>query len=151
MIKTQPFTRTHTIFRFLQERDVEKVAAASKRHASTLTAAHPRAVISDASVSEQVWQDSTECSLNNLLKCSEGPSVCVGKTAEVEVNLRTRVQMYIDKFSDFELSVGGPFYLPIPDHLLVNEAERPKFEAMCSVLLVNALHMRRLCKIRGKA
>ena len=143
--------KTHTVFRLLQERDVEKVAAASKRHARNSTAGRPGAGSSEARDSEHVMQDSTQCNLGNLLKCSDGPSASVGKSAEDKVSLRRRPQMYIDKFSDFELSVGGPFYLPIPDHLLVNEAERPKFEAMCSVLLVNALHMRRLCKIRGKA
>ena len=50
-------------------------------------------------------------------------------------SLRIRVQEYLDNFPSHVIGKGGPFFLPIPASLLLSESERPKFQAMCEVLV----------------
>ena len=133
--------KQHMVFRFLQEREVAAICSVSKRHAKVVKASHSGAVLNEA-FDDVLQQGCTESTLtDSKVHNSEGPSVCKVAASDV-TGLIPRAKSYIDCFSDFQLSLGGQFFLPIPDHLLINEAERPEFEAMCSVA-VNARRMHR--------
>lgn len=133
--------KQHSVFRFLQEREVAAVGLVSKRHADIVKASHSGTVLDEA-YDDELPHVCTESSLSGSKAHKfEGPSVCK-VTASDANSLITRAKSYIDCFSDFQFSLGGLFFLPIPDHLLINEAERPEFEAMCSVAM-NARRMHR--------
>ena len=49
-------------------------------------------------------------------------------------SLSARAREYLDNFPSHGVKQGGPFYLPVPAEVLLSEAERPKFQAMCEVV-----------------
>lgn len=57
-------------------------------------------------------------------------------------SLLVRVREYLDNFSDQVIDEGGPFYLPIPAEVLLSDAERSKFHAMCEVMADGSSRLR---------
>ena len=77
-----------------------------------------------------------ECSVAEKQDCCNCQAESIRDKAFNKFNksLLLRAQEYLDNFLGHVGNQRGPFYLPIPADVLLSEAERPKFQAMCEVV-----------------